>query len=70
MFLLWEQEVGGSNPLAPTSLRFKRSKDAKGCKNPPTSKFKPWRIKTTIAFTGPQKTLDFEEHLKNPFCNR
>ena len=34
--------------------------------NPPTSKYKPWRIKTAIAFTDRQKVLDFEKHLKNP----
>ena len=26
-YLLWEQEVGGSNPLAPTSLRSKQSEE-------------------------------------------
>jgi len=34
--------------------------------NPPTSKYKPWRIKTAIAFTDRQKALDFEVYLKSP----
>jgi len=31
-----------------------------------TSKYKPWRIKTAIAFTDRQKALDFEAYLKSP----
>jgi len=34
--------------------------------NPHTSKYKPWRIKTAIAFTDRQKALDFEVYLKSP----
>ena len=34
--------------------------------NPHTSKFKPWRIKTAIAFNDRQKALDFEAYLKSP----
>jgi len=29
-----------------------------------TSKYKPWRIKTAIAFTDRQKAVDFELYLK------
>ena len=29
-----------------------------------TSKFKPWRIKTAIAFTDREKALEFEKYLK------
>jgi predicted GIY-YIG superfamily endonuclease len=32
--------------------------------NPHTSRLKPWRIKTAIAFTDREKALDFEEYLK------
>jgi predicted GIY-YIG superfamily endonuclease len=34
--------------------------------NPNTSKYKPWRIKTAIAFSDRQKALDFEAYLKSP----
>ena len=34
--------------------------------NPYTSKLKPWRIKTAIAFSDCQKAVDFEEYLKTP----
>jgi putative endonuclease len=34
--------------------------------DPHTAKFKPWRIKTAIAFTDKQKALDFESYLKSP----
>ena len=34
--------------------------------NPYTSKYKPWRIKTAIAFSDRQKAIDFEEYLKTP----
>lgn len=34
--------------------------------NPHTAKYKPWRIKTSIAFTDKQKALDFESYLKSP----
>ena len=34
--------------------------------NPHTTKYKPWRIKTSIAFTDKQKALDFEAYLKSP----
>ena len=31
-----------------------------------TSYYKPWRIKTAVAFTDHQKALDFEAYLKSP----
>jgi len=34
--------------------------------NSHTSKYKPWRLKTAIAFTDCQKALDFEVYLKSP----
>ena len=34
--------------------------------NPHTSKDKPWRIKTAVAFTDRQRAIDFESYLKSP----
>ena len=31
---------------------------------PHTAKFRPWQIKTAIAFTGPQQAVEFERYLK------
>jgi predicted GIY-YIG superfamily endonuclease len=33
---------------------------------PHTSKFRPWRIKTAIAFTEKSRAQDFEKYLKSP----
>ena len=41
-----------------------RLKDHNSGKDPHTSKFNPWRIKTAIAFTDRQKAMDFERYLK------
>ena len=42
-----------------------RLKDHNSGKNSHTAEFKPWRIKTAIAFTDRQKALNFERYLKN-----
>ncbi|HHL40510.1 MAG TPA: GIY-YIG nuclease family protein [Deltaproteobacteria bacterium] len=31
-----------------------------------TTKYKPWHIKTAIAFTDRERALDFETYLKSP----
>ncbi len=41
-----------------------RLKDHNSGKDSHTSKYKPWRIKTAVAFTDRQKALDFESYLK------
>ena len=33
---------------------------------PHTSKYKPWQIKTVVAFSDREKALDFETYLKSP----
>jgi putative endonuclease len=33
---------------------------------PHTSKFKPWRLKTYIAFSDEAKAISFEKYLKTP----
>ena len=33
---------------------------------PHTAKFKPWQIKTAVAFTKREKALEFEQYLKSP----
>ena len=41
-----------------------KSHNSGGCYH--TSKYKPWRVKTAIAFNDRQKALNFEEYLKSP----
>jgi predicted GIY-YIG superfamily endonuclease len=43
-----------------------RLKDHNSGKDPYTAKYKPWRIKTAIAFTDRKKTFEFERYLKSP----
>ena len=35
---------------------------------PHTAKFRPWRLKTVVAFTDKMRALDFERHLKSASC--
>ena len=34
-------------------------------KDPHTAKYKPWKIKTAIAFTDRERALEFERYLKS-----
>jgi predicted GIY-YIG superfamily endonuclease len=34
--------------------------------NPHTARYKPWRVKTAIAFSDRQRVLDFEAYSKSP----
>jgi predicted GIY-YIG superfamily endonuclease len=43
-----------------------RLADHNSSKNAHTLKYRPWRIKTAVAFTDRQKALDFELFLKSP----
>ena len=36
---------------------------------PHTSKFKPWRIQTAIAFDSKEKAVAFEDYLKSVSCS-
>jgi putative endonuclease len=47
-----------------TNLKERLAKHNNG-KVPHTSKFKPWKIKMTIAFTEKEKALAFEKYLKS-----
>ena len=35
------------------------------CRVPHTAKWKPWRIKTYIAFSDPKRAAEFERYLKS-----
>jgi len=41
-----------------------KSHNSGGCDH--TSKYRPWRVKTAIAFNNRQKALYFEKYLKSP----
>jgi predicted GIY-YIG superfamily endonuclease len=41
-----------------------KSHNSGGCYH--TSKYKPWHVKTAIAFDSRKKALNFEEYLKTP----
>jgi len=43
-----------------------RLKDHNSGKVPHSTKFRPWRIKTAIAFTDRQRAIEFEHYLKSP----
>ena len=42
----------------------RRLRDHNSGKDPHTVKYKPWRIKTAVAFTDRDKALAFERYLK------
>ena len=42
-----------------------RLRDHNAGRDPHTRKYRPWRIKTAIAFTDRQRALDFERYLKS-----
>jgi len=43
----------------------KRLKDHNSGKNPHTIKYKPWRIKTAVAFIDRNRAVEFERYLKS-----
>jgi len=43
----------------------KRLNDHNSGKNPHTAKYKPWRIKTAVAFIDRHRAVDFERYLKS-----
>jgi len=43
-----------------------RLKSHNAGKDPHTAKYRPWRIKTAIAFTDRKKAFEFERYLKSP----
>ena len=43
----------------------KRLKDHNSGKNPHTVKYKPWRIKTAVAFIDRNRAVEFERYLKS-----
>ena len=43
-----------------------RLKDHNRGKVPHSAKFRPWRIKTAIAFTDRGRAIEFERYLKSP----
>lgn len=44
----------------------KRLRSHNHCQDAYTNKYKPWEIKTIIAFNNRQRALDFERYLKSP----
>ena len=48
-----------------TTLLERRLAAHNAGQSPPTSKFKPWRLVTYLAFTDPEKALAFERYLKS-----
>ena len=46
------------------NLRSRLAKHNEGAV-PHTKKFRPWKIKTAVAFTDSQKALNFERYLKS-----
>jgi predicted GIY-YIG superfamily endonuclease len=43
-----------------------RLRDHNQGKDPHTAKYKPWRVKTAVAFSDRERALDFERYLKTP----
>ena len=48
-----------------TENLHQRLKEHNSGKSPHTSKHRPWRIKTAIAFTDRVQALDFEKYIKS-----
>ncbi len=64
VYLLQSIHQPGQHYVGMDALRTRLAAHNAG-QSPHTSKFKPWRLVTYLAFTDPEKALAFERYLKS-----
>jgi putative endonuclease len=65
VYLIESLSVQGQRYVGLTVNLDQRLQDHNAGKSIHTSKFKPWRLKTFIAFSGRPQAEDFERYLKS-----
>jgi predicted GIY-YIG superfamily endonuclease len=65
VYILESLQVNGAHYTGLTDNLRKRLAKHNAGEVPHTSKFKPWRVKTAIAFSNPSKAASFEQYLKS-----
>ncbi len=64
VYILQSVELPGRFYVGFTENLQERLTDHNLGASPHTAKFRPWRIKTAVAFTDREQAPDFERHLK------
>ena len=65
VYILIDTATGTHHYVGPTQDLFGRLAKHNSGEVPHTSKFRPWRIKTAIAFDSQEKSAAFERYLKS-----
>lgn len=65
VYLLESQAMSGQRYVGMTMDLQSRLADHNAGRSPHTSKFRPWRLVTFIAFSSRRQAADFEQYLKS-----